>query len=595
MDSSSSSPRQLPGRPLFLPGLLCALLLLAPALAAGTGRQAGKIHPASYTVGLRDDGRLLAWVYFTTKPSSALPKSAAPGSSPRAALRRARRSALDAGELQRLDQTVSPGYIEQVGATGATVRRVSRWLNAVSVRATPAQLRAAAEYDFVDRIEPVRRHVRRPLPGTDGGEPPRARPQAAHQFNYGNSFGQLELLNVPALHDLGYSGSGVWVLMLDTGFYQDHETVNPQRIVAQHDFLEDDSLTQNETQAEANAGQHNHGTYTYTTLGGYREGQLIGPAFACSYLLAKTESVTMEVQAEEDNYVAALEWGEALGADLVSSSLGYLDWYTYADLDGLTAVTTLGVQWATRLGMVVVTAAGNERGNAAWGGYIIAPGDADSIITVGSVSAAGNLASSSSHGPTFDGRIKPELVAQGVSVRCASPTGPDRYTSVSGTSLATPLIAGSVALLLEAHPKWGPAEVRTALMAAANRSDNPDNDYGWGIPDLLAALNSAPGDTLAESYRLAIESIFPNPFPGSVHLHTVIRWTLAEPGPVNIRVYNLLGQQVSTVHRQLVAPALGTAVWEGLDGRGRQVPSGVYFVRLESGRETAIRRVIVQR
>ena len=246
--------------------------------------------------------------------------------------------------------------------------------------------------------------------------------------------------------------------------------------------------------------------------------------------------------------------------------------------------------------MVVVTAVGNERGNAAWGGYIVAPGDADSIITVGAVDTKGGLAYFSSHGPTFDDRIKPELVAQGVSVRCASPVGPDRYTLLSGTSLATSLIAGSVALLLEAQPNWGPTEVRAALMAAANRTDNPDNDYGWGIPDVLAALNSAPGDTLAETYRLAIESIFPNPFPGSVQLHTVIRWTLAEPGPVNIQVYNLLGQRVSTVHRQLVAPAgQGNTVWEGLDGRGRQVPSGIYFVRLESGRETAIRRVIVQR
>ncbi|MEE9161993.1 MAG: S8 family serine peptidase, partial [Candidatus Neomarinimicrobiota bacterium] len=369
----------------------------------GTGTRDGKIHPASYTMGLRDDGRLLAWVYFTTKPPSGLPKSAVPTSSSRSALRRARRSALDARERRRLDQTVAPAFIKQVEATGATVRRVSRWLNAVSVRATPAQLRATADYDFVDRIEPVRRHIRRPLPGTGGVEPGTAHQRGAHQLDYGNSLGQLELMNVPAVHDLGYSGSGVWVLMLDTGFYQDHEAVNPQRILAQYDFLEDDGQTQNETEAEANAGQHNHGTYTYTTLGGYREGQLIGPAFACSYLLAKTESGTMEFQGEEDNYVAALEWGEALGADVVSSSLGYLDWYTYADLDGLTAVTTLGVKWATRLGMVVVTAAGNERGNSAWDGFIIVPGDADSIITVGAISVAGNLASFSSHGPTFDG------------------------------------------------------------------------------------------------------------------------------------------------------------------------------------------------
>ncbi|MEE9161820.1 MAG: S8 family serine peptidase, partial [Candidatus Neomarinimicrobiota bacterium] len=188
---------------------------------------------------------------------------------------------------------------------------------------------------------------------------------------------------------------------------------------------------------------------------------------------------------------------------------------TYADLDGLTAVTTLGVQWATRLGMVVVTAAGNERRNSVWGGYIIAPGDADSIITVGAVSVAGHLASFSSHGPTFDGRIKPEVVAQGVSVFCASSTGPDRYTFVNGTSLSTPLIAGSVALLLEAHPTWRPEDVRDALMATASRADQPDNDYGWGIPDVLAAMShvSAPEGLVAEA---GDNSVFLNWQPNTV-------------------------------------------------------------------------------
>jgi hypothetical protein len=173
----------------------------------------------------------------------------------------------------------------------------------------------------------------------------------AHQLDYGPSYDQLLLMNVPAVHDLGYSGLGIRVLMLDTGFYQEHEAIRPERILAEYDFLNNDGETQNESQEDDKYGQHNHGTYTYTALGGYRPGRLIGPAYQCSFLLAKTESVPDEIPGEEDNYVAGLEWGEELGADIVSSSLGYLDWYTYEDLDGLTAVTTRAVLWATRLGM----------------------------------------------------------------------------------------------------------------------------------------------------------------------------------------------------------------------------------------------------
>ena len=136
-------------------------------------------------------------------------------------------------------------------------------------------------------------------------------------------------------------------------------------------------------------------------------------AYSCKYLLAKTEMVNDEIVAEEDFYVAALEWGEALGADIASSSLGYLDWYTYEDdLDGQTAITTRGIDYASSLGMVCVTAAGNE-GNTGWY-HIIAPADADSVISVGAVDAFNVTPSFSSHGPTADGRIKPEVLARGV-------------------------------------------------------------------------------------------------------------------------------------------------------------------------------------
>jgi len=489
------------------------VLLLVVALAAIPA--AAGIHNATYELGRRDNGRIHAWLYFTDKPQSLVRSADNVLVTERALSRRARRGDVGQARARQLDRPVSPDYLQQVRETGATIRRVSRWLNAASVSATPEQLDYLAQLACVCRIEPVRILVRPPLPYTP--LPPVPHPAAlrkSHQLDYGPSYNQLAMLNVPALHDSGYSGKGILVLMLDTGFYKDHESILPERILAEYDFLEDDRQTQNETEEEVSVGQHNHGTYTYSALGGYSPGHLIGPAYQCSYLLAKTESNAFENITEEDNYVSGLEWGDSLGADIVSSSLGYMDWYSYQDMDGNTAVTTQAVRWATRLGMLVVTAAGNERDNSAWGGYIIAPADADSIITVGAVDATGQLAASSSHGPTHDGRIKPEVVAQGISVSCAQPSD-NAYTFVSGTSLSTPLVAGSAALLLEASPTWRPEDVRSALMATASQADNPDNDLGWGIPDVLAAISyvSAPKRLAAEAGE---NSVFLNWQPNSV-------------------------------------------------------------------------------
>ena len=462
---------------------------------------AGQIHPSTYTLGRREGGRLHAWVFFTHKPLSSVPALDRFIIAEKALLRRQIRGGVNDEIVSEGDRPVSLEFVLKVKSTGAVLRRVSRWLNAVSVSATQQQLEELGRLSFVTKIQPVRKMASSPAPPIPQVQPLVNPQTGSHQLSYGASEGQLALINVPALHDLGYTGRGITVLMLDTGFFKAHEAISPARIAGEYDFLNNDRDTQNETEEEDLVGQHSHGTATYTALGGYRPGFLIGPAFECTFLLAKTESVPDEYPAEEDNYVAGLEWGEALGADIVSSSLGYLDWYTYDSLDGLTAVTTRAVRWATQLGMLVVTAAGNERNNNAWGGYIIAPADADGILTVGAVTASGALASFSSHGPTFDGRIKPEVAAQGTNVWAGAAFAPDAYGAYNGTSLSTPLVAGSAALLLQAHPTWRPEDVRTALMLTASQAGQPDNDLGWGIINVLAALShvSTPKGFVAEA------------------------------------------------------------------------------------------------
>jgi len=280
----------------------------------------------------------------------------------------------------------------------------------------------------------------------------------------------------------------VIVCMMDTGYRKDHiafaSAFSDGRVLAERDFVFNDFNTQDEPADQP--GQHNHGTYTWSALGGAADGSLYGPAYGSMFVLAKTEDIRSETQVEEDNWVAGMEWADSIGASVISSSLVYKDWYTYSNYDGDFCVTTSAADLAAQMGIIVCNANGNYGPSS---GTLGAPADADSILACGAVDVNGTLASFSSRGPTADGRIKPEVCARGVTTSCASPTATTLFTTASGTSLSTPLIGGCAAVLLSAHPLWTPTQVREALMMTASQSGAPDNNYGWGIVDLLAALN----------------------------------------------------------------------------------------------------------
>ena len=267
------------------------------------------------------------------------------------------------------------------------------------------------------------------------------------------------------------------ILVLDTGFYTEHESINENNILNEWDFINNDSETQNED-GDVN-DQHNHGTFILSVIGGAKEGQLYGPAYESQFLLAKTEDLTQEQPIEEDWFVAALEWGESLGADISSSSLGYIDWYEYEDLDGQTATTTIGINIATENGMICVTSAGNYGNDG-----IIAPADAYDVISVGAVDSSDELTWFSSRGPTADGRIKPEVCAQGLDTYAAIPSY-DQYGYISGTSLSCPLVSASCAIILSARPEWTSHMVRTSLL---NTSKSPSKLF---ITNSLAAFDAS--------------------------------------------------------------------------------------------------------
>jgi hypothetical protein len=212
---------------------------------------------------------------------------------------------------------------------------------------------------------------------------------------------------------------------------------------------------------------------------------MYGPAYKADFLLAKTEDMRSETPIEEDNWVAAMEWADSLGADIITTSLGYSDWYTYSDFDGQTAVITIAANTAISLGMVVVNSAGNSGPSL---GTITPPADAFEIISVGSVDVLGNLVTSSSRGPTFDGRTKPEVCARGAGDWAPISSGDTFYGLRSGTSFAAPLVAGAACILLQAHPAYTPQMIRQALMETADNAATPNNNYGWGIINVDSAL-----------------------------------------------------------------------------------------------------------
>lgn len=482
--------------------------------------------------------------------------------------------------IDEYDIPVNPQYLQAVAGCGAELINPSKWLNGVTVHVTdPAVIDAINALDCVSAV----RNCPNDLKAQEQKERWLAnemKPAAAHRGGskgfYGGAEDQVKQLNVHMLHELGFDGTGVVIAVLDGGFEGAEETScfdnmrEEGRLLGTRDFVYGSNSVYT---------QSTHGTSCLSTMGAYDPNNMVGTAYKASYYLIHTEDGDSENIVEEYNWVSGAEYADSLGVDVCSTSLGYIgfdmsQWdHPFEHYDGQTAPMSIGCEIAASRGMICMNAAGNEGDGTCTLGI---PADAEHIVTVGAVDSNGNRASFSSVGPTYDGRIKPDVMAMGEGTYVASGYGnwwP--YYNGNGTSFATPVLAGAVACLRQARPYASVQEICDAIRACGNRADHPDSKYGFGIPDFSQAMEILSVEEPIGNTPEHIISVYPNPSNGEVHV-----------------VMNALHKAELTVC-DIMGRALFSYSFNGLNHTSFErylntLSEGVYFINAvsESGSET---------
>lgn len=407
------------------------------------------------------------------------------------------------------DSTVTSGATlqKQLQHSGARVRYRSRWLNAISVDASPRTVERIRRLRGVTKTVPVAHlYARGSAAHSDRASartPVVTSGRALAEFDsafYGPNWNAIRKLGVPAAHALGFTGRGIRIAIIDTGFEPAHEALSTRRITAQRDFIQNDiSVANGPGERTDSLDQEIHGTWVWSVLGGYQPGKLVGPAYDASFILAKvdvTQAGIGDFAADEDRWVRAVEWADSMGARIINSSLSYrvfVDQSDYQDnnLNGDEALSTRIADELARRNILLVNTVGE---GTALPTTLHAPADADSIIAVGAVDSLGTPAVfrnglTTARGPTFDGRLKPELVAPGLDLYGARSSNPTAYDAdIEGTSLATALVTGGAAMFMHAWPSLSMMAVRTALLLSGTRAEQPDNVVGWGVPNIASAI-----------------------------------------------------------------------------------------------------------
>jgi hypothetical protein len=473
--------------------------------------------------------------------------------------------------IDQYDIPVNHSYLQVVAQTGATILNPSKWLNGVTVEVTSSSVLQAIEaLPFVQKTrvledDPVKQRIKEKAYFSDDFAPVSENKSDMRSY-YGYATPQIQQLNGVALHTLGFKGQGMWIGICDAGFdYVDqHEAFasmyDEGRFLGAKDFVYKNGVVYTES---------SHGTSCLGLMAGNVPDKYVGTAPLASYFLCRTENVNSENVLEEYNWVSAAEYLDSIGVDVISTSLGYItfddsQWsHVYSDLDGETCVITVGSEIACSKGILCITSAGNDGGNAF--PYISAPADGEHVLTIGAVGSDGERAYFSSIGPTYDGRIKPDVMAHGYGTTVVSP-GEGAYYDGSGTSYACPVLAGMATCLWQARKELPAAEIRDALRKSGNMS-TPDSYYGYGIPDFMDALNTLFLEENSDFVINSAISVYPNPSNGVVDVKLEIE------GKADVKVYNQIG-------KLLYSNDITSDNNNGLDAFLSNVDKGMYFINV---------------
>ncbi len=381
------------------------------------------------------------------------------------------------------DCPIAPAILDQLAQTGVKPILTSKWMRTVVVESEDYGVeQTLRQLPMVDSVRFVwQGEATAPLDRVESGERlvPTKEPKKSP---YGYALGQIKLLNGLKLHRAGFRGQGMRVAVIDAGFLNaDRMRVfDSLRLLGTYNIV---------SPGQSVFAEDEHGTKVLSCLAADAPGWMVGTAPEASYWLIKSEDSRSEYPIEEDYYVAALEFADSVGVAVVSSSLGYYTFdddslsYTQADLDGHTAFISRAAHRAAEKGLLLFSSAGNE-GNSTWE-KITFPADTEGILTVGSMTSQKERSRFSSKGLTADGRIKPDLVALG-SGSCVV-VGSGEISYGSGTSFATPILAGMGICLWQALPQLSPQELIDLLRQSGSQAERPDAELGYGLPNLYKA------------------------------------------------------------------------------------------------------------
>lgn len=365
------------------------------------------------------------------------------------------------------DKPVKQEYLETVSAFCDSMGYATRWFNAVAVYSDDVRIEEIKKLSFVKSAEPMIKLEPVYTSFTN---------HFAHEGLEKLAVAQITRMQGEKFRENGFTGKGISIAIIDGGFTGLQENM-PEReeffshikVVAAYDFI---------SKSEDVYRKNQHGKSVLGCIAAKTDSIWLGMAPDAEFLLARTAKNFSEGTKDEECWLAAVEWCDKNGANIINTSLGYdVSKYFQSDMDGKTSLISRSANLASKKGILVVVSAGNE-GNTIWK-KICTPADADSVLTVGAINPySGIQASWSSYGPSADFRLKPEVSAYGYVVSVHN----RQLEEMLGTSFSSPLVAGFAACVMQMHPEWNCMRVKDEICKSADLFPYYDYVHGNGVP-----------------------------------------------------------------------------------------------------------------